>query len=295
MNRETRGRQPGRDRPGVLQSLVLWRHKRRWVRRQLQQMNHADAFVISHTKSGRTWLRIMMSYLYHLAYGTPADEILAFDNLHRINPAIPRVYFNRDTRIPGFSRRREYIPLPKDRRTLFLVRDPRDVAVSFHFHVCNRASARELLRKGIPEAAKSMSLYAFVMDPELGIPRVISHYNRWLREMQDMPRVLITRYEDLHADPADTLARVMRFVDREFSAQEIARAVEFASFDSLSRKERSGFFRSGRMQTARPGDPGSSKVRRGKVGGYSDYFTPDETARIDALVHGQLDPALDYR
>ncbi|UCC57213.1 MAG: hypothetical protein JSU75_05660, partial [Gammaproteobacteria bacterium] len=106
---------------GVLGSLKLWHHKRRWVRRHTYQMQHADAIIISHTKSGRTWLRIMISYLYHLAYGTPSEEIIDFDNLHRLKPEIPRIYFNRDTRIPAFSSHREYIPLPIDRKTLFLV------------------------------------------------------------------------------------------------------------------------------------------------------------------------------
>ena len=292
--RETSGVSYGTDKPGLLQSLVLWRHKRRWVRRHSYQMNHADAMVISHTKSGRTWLRIMISHLYHLAYGTPATEIIGFDNLHKLNPAIPRVYFNRDTRIPAFSRKRQYIPAPTDRRTLFLVRDPRDVAVSFHFHVCNRASERELMRKGIPEQAKSLSLYDFVMDPQLGIPRVIDHYNRWHDEMQTMPHSMIVHYEELHTDPAGTLARVMQFIDREFSRDEIDKAVEFASFDSLSRKEKTGYFKSGRMQPTDPGDAGSRKVRRGKVGGYSDYFTPAQNAIIDTLVKETLNPGFGY-
>jgi hypothetical protein len=279
---------------GLLESLKLWHHKRRWVRRHAYRMQHADAMIISHTKSGRTWLRIMISYLYHLAYGTPAEEIIDFDNLHRLNPAIPRIYFNRDTRIPAFSRHREYLPLPTDRKTLFLVRDPRDVAVSFHFHVCKRASERELIRKGIPEEARSLSLYDFVMDPRLGIPRVISHYNRWHDEMQSMPLTMIARYEELHTDPAGTLARIMRFIDREFPRDEIDRAVEFASFENLSRKETSGFFKSGRMRPAGTGDAGSRKVRRGKVGGYSDYFTPEQNSAIDSLVSDTLYPAFGY-
>jgi len=279
---------------GLIQTLVLWHHKRRWVRRNTYQMNHADALIISHTKSGRTWLRIMISYLYHLAYGTPANEIIGFDNLHRINPDIPRLYFNRDTRIPGFSRNREYIPVPTDRRTLFLVRDPRDVAVSFHFHVCKRASERELMRKGIPEQAKSLSLYEFVMDPALGIPRVISHYNRWQNEMPAMPHTMIAHYEKLHANPAETLGRIMRFIDREYARDRLSQAVEFASFESLSSKESSGFFNSGRMQATRPDDAGSRKVRRGKVGGYRDYFTDEQNAAIDGLVRNTLHPGFGY-
>ena len=121
-------------------SHVLWRHKRRWARKNIYQLANADALVVSHTKSGRTWLRIMMSYLYHLEYGTPANAIIAFDNLHSLNRAIPRIYFNRDTRVPTFARGSGFIFVEKGKKILFLVRDPRDVAVSFYFHVVNRAS-----------------------------------------------------------------------------------------------------------------------------------------------------------
>jgi hypothetical protein len=281
-------------RGGMVQRFVLWRHKRRWVRKHVHQQRHADVLVISHTKSGRTWLRIMISHLYHLAYGTPATEIIDFDNLHRLNPAIPSIYFNRDTRVPTFAGGSGYAQAPTDRKTLFLVRDPRDVAVSFHFHVRNRASERELLRKGITQQAKSLPLFDFVTDPELGIPRVISHYNRWHAEMQDMPHALVVRYEELHTDPVDTLARVMRFIDRDFEREQLAGAVAFASFDSLSRKEKTGFFNSGRMQPTNPEDAGSRKVRRGKVGGYRDYFTAEQNTAIDALLN-RLHPSFGYR
>jgi alcohol sulfotransferase len=286
---------PATDSPrGLLQAFALWRHKRRWVRRHLYQQRHADVLVISHTKSGRTWLRIMISHLYHLAYGTPANAIIGFDNLHRLEPAIPRIYFNRDTRVPTLNRDNGFVAAPRDRRTLFLVRDPRDVAVSFHFHVCNRASARELHRKGIAKQAKSLPLFDFVTDPALGIPRVIEHYNRWHEEMQDMPRALVIRYEDLHADPVATLGQVMRFIDREYDRDRLARAVQFASFDNLARKEKSGFFDSGRMQTTNPEDAGSRKVRRGKVGGYRDYFTPEQITVIEGLM-ARLHPDYGYR
>jgi hypothetical protein len=35
-------------------------------------------------------------------------------------------------------------------------------------------------------------------------------------------------------------------------------------------------------------------VRRGKVGGYRDYFTPEEVTVVDAMVEGALDPVFGY-
>ena len=277
-----------------LSRLAEWRHKWRWSRRNIEKLRTADAVVVSHTKSGRTWLRVMISYLYHLEYGTPANDVLSFDNLHALNSAIPRIYFTRDTNVPRFLPGRTHVQVAGDKKVLFLLRDPRDAAVSFYFHVLNRASDRELIRKGIAAEARYLPLYKFILDERLGVTRVIQHYNRWLEEMKALSHTLVVKYEDLRAEPVASLGRIIEFLDHAFSHKDLVMAVEFASFDSLSRKEKEGFFTSGRLRPADPGETGSFKVRRGKVGGYRDYFTAEQNDRIDALVNRQLHPFFGY-
>jgi hypothetical protein len=271
-----------------------WLHRRRWARRNLRQMREADAIIISHTKSGRTWLRVMISHLYHLRYGTPERELLQFDNLHHYNAAIPRIYFTRDTRIPTFWRRGITKRIPTDKKFLFLVRDPRDVAVSFYFHVRHRAGQRELDRKGIPNSARELPIYDFVMDRNLGITRVIDHMNRWHKEMEGMPQSLVIRYEDLRAQTVQTLERIMAFLNTPFDPADLARAVEFASFENLVRRESEGFFEGNRLGAKESGDRDTYKVRRGKVGGFKDYFTQEQVEKIEHILHSTLDPFYGY-
>jgi hypothetical protein len=271
-----------------------WLHRRRWVRKTRRRLEQADALIISHTKSGRTWLRVMISHLYHLKFGIPATELINFDNLHRLDPRVPRIFFNRDTRIPTLTRDNGYISAVTNKKTLFLVRDPRDVAVSFYFHICNKASDRVLRRKGIDQSAKDLSIYAFVTDQDLGVPRVIEHFNRWHEEMARMDQTMIIKYEDLKADPAATLTRAMGFIDGDFSRADIDKAVEFASFENLAQKEKNGYFDSGRLQAGDSSSEDSRKVRRGKIGGYRDYFSDEQNRFLDALVHEQLDDFYGY-
>jgi hypothetical protein len=49
-----------------------------------------------------------------------------------------------------------------------------------------------------------------------------------------------------------------------------------------------------RLMIKDPDNPGAFKVRRGKVGGYTDYFTGEEQARIDELI-AQIAPVYGYR
>ena len=276
-------------------SIEAWLHRRRWAHRVIGEMRRADGIIVSHTKSGRTWLGVMISHVYHLEYGVPVDELIKFDNLHKLNPAIPRLFFFRDTSVPTFNLRGRSEPLPVDRKTLFFIRDPRDVAVSFFFHVKNRASFRELGRKGITEADRRLELYDFAVNEKLGVLRVIDHMNRWHDDMQKMPHRLIVKYEEMRDGPADVLDRVMTFLDRPFDQQVIDSAVAFASFESLSRKEANGFFKSDKLKPSNASDGDSFKVRRGKIGGYRDYFDAEQNALIDSLVRDRLNPVYGYR
>jgi hypothetical protein len=277
----------------LLERLGLRPSDDRWWRKHARRFRESDVLTVSHTKSGRTWLRVMMSHLYHLNYGVPADELIRFDNFHRLNAAIPRMHFVRDTRFDRDRPARDFGVSP-GQKLIFMLRDPRDVAVSFFFQIRHRATDRELVRKGFPADVRRMPLYDFAVDPRYGVPRVIRHFNTWGEEMPDYPAVLLVRYEDLRANPEFELERVVRFLSLPVDAEQIAATVRFASFESLRQKEQDGFFRSGKLEAADSANPDSFKVRRGEVSGYRQYFTPEQAAQLDQMVDSSLDPGFGY-
>jgi hypothetical protein len=80
----------------------------------------------------------------------------------------------------------------------------------------------------------------------------------------------------------------------DFSDEEIEEAVRFGSFENLRKLETGGFFRQGGMTLRNPDDPNTFKVRRGKVGGYKDYFTPEQAGELEEIVATRLSPSLGY-
>lgn len=50
----------------------------------------------------------------------------------------------------------------------------------------------------------------------------------------------------------------------------------------------------GRMVPKDASNPHSYKVRRGKVGGYRDYFSEEEIAEIDTQIDARLWPVFGY-
>jgi hypothetical protein len=102
------------------------------------------------------------------------------------------------------------------------------------------------------------------------------------------------RYEDLRAEPVATLGRITELMGESFSGAELREAVRFASFDNLRALEGQGFFKQGGLTLRNPRDPESFKVRRGKVGGFRDYFSPEQVQELEALMEARLDPEFGY-
>lgn len=249
----------------------------------------ADVVFLSPGKSGRTWVRAMLSHVYHLSYGTPADQLVNRDRFYRLDRRIPRIFFSHGGQEPFLVQRRLTASGLAGKTAICLVRDPRDVVVSFGHHRRHRSKQ--------PTAGPASASAPDTTDHSLlcGVASISDRVNR-LRAIADAhDRGHLFRYEDFHADPARELARLLRALGNDVPDAHIEAAVRFATFDNLQRQEAAGFFRSDNL---RPGDAAqfnSFKVRRGKVGGHRDEMTAEQVAVFDRQIDAVLDPGLGYR
>ncbi len=259
-------------------------------RKELRRARACDLVVLSRAKSGRTWLRTLLSRLYQKKCGLPEAQLLEFDNFHKRDAAVPKILFTHGRylaeRIEASGRR----PL-RDQKVIFLVRHPCDVAVSEYFQSTRRARQYKVELYGVD---KSASMFEFVMTSGLGLPAIIDYLNGWERRITGLGKVQVVRYEALRAEPLQTLRGVMHFFGTDFSDEEIREAVDFASFENLQELERKNFFKNSRLAPRDPSDPDSFKVRRGKVGGYRDYFDGTQLAQMDELLRTRLSPGFGY-
>lgn len=270
---------------------------------QLAKARRADVLVIVHPKSGGTWFRIMLSRLYQMKYGLPARQIVKSDELYNRNHSLPRFLFTNGHYTyegtvkelfsggapgPDFDRK----------KAIFLARHPCDVAVSWYLQFTKRISAhkKELINHTLehPVRRDEISMWDFVTHEELGLPALIEFLNAWERDISRMSHGLIVRYEDFRTHPEATLKRVTDFIGEGFTDDEIQEAVDFASFDNLRKLEHTNYFRNSGMSLINANDPDTFKVRRGKVGGYRDYFTAEQIAQMEDMVRTRLSPALGY-
>lgn len=266
----------------------------RWLRgrEECMRLDRSDAVIVSYEKSGRTWLRVLLSRFYQQRHDLPEDRLLQYDKLHRLNAAVPVVTFTHDRHVNHYAGRadhRHYDHKP----LVLLVRDPRDVAVSLYFQWRHRVDLHNRHLDEMP-MNDDTSLFEFVMRPESGMPAIIAFMNRWLVRGRALPGLVMYRYEDLRADPEPRFLELLRTLGAAPTAEEVAATVAYADFEQMRERERRGESSDGRLSAGDVDNPDSFKARRAKVGGYRDYFDAEQLDAIDGVMHATLDPSFGY-
>lgn len=234
------------------------------------------AYVVSFPKCGRTWLRTMVTAAVAYEYGVEfnfADELPEI--LRRSGRRKPKIRFTHaDTELPR-AEADETPPSLAERPVVFLVRDPRDVVVSFFHQRTKREGDR-------------MEISEFVRDPDWGIARAIEFMNRWWAYRARVAEFSMIRYEDMHIDPEPAIRTVLRSAGTEVSDDAVSFGIERGRFEVMKADAAAlaGTPDLYKRQRYAPlsDDPHGDKIRRGKVGGYVDELSPEDRLFVDSQV-----------
>lgn len=165
------------------------------------------------------------------------------------------------------------------RQALYLVRDPRDVAISFAHH----------MDWDIDTSIARMNQASFILKGHPG--RTIGqHLGRWSGHVQswlEQPYVqtLLMRYEDLRDDTATHFGQVVDFLGLAAVSAEIERAVRHSDFTEMRRQEERNGFRE---------RVGSSQFfRSGQAGGWRTQLNAAQIRAIETA-HGPMMDRLGY-
>ena len=265
---------------------------------QFDKLQRADIVVVSFGKSGRTWLRVMISHLFRVMYGLPENAVLGFDNFHNLNKSVPKTFFTHDNYIKDYTGDAHSKAPFYNKRVILLARDPRDVAVSQFFQWKFRIKPTKVAINNYPPQGSDISLFDFVMGDNGGSMQAVTDYlNLWASEVDKMEHFHLLRYEDLRARPRQELRQLLDFMGIDATEAHVNAAVDYSSYENMKKMESTQQFRlaGGRMMPRDKDNPNSFKVRRAKVGGYRDYFTDEEVEAIDTRLAETLDPLFNYK
>ena len=206
-----------------------------------------DFFLVSYPRSGNTWVRFILANLFF------PYETITFKNIHQYSPELgklalcknsdqfPRIIKSHDTYNPSFS------------KIIYLLRDGRDVYISFFHYYSNR-----LLDNNV-------SLSSFINNPPDNYCLWSEHINSWLNNSSRISLLLI-KYEDLILDTFIEIRKIIDFLGIDRKDKEIYDAIQKSSFSNMKQIELKygrGKFKSGP----------DVFVRGGKVGEWKKYFT----------------------
>jgi hypothetical protein len=226
-----------------------------------------DIFLVSFPKSGNTWTRFLLANL--IFPETPAT----FANLHRLIPD-PSATTKREFRHipqPRIIKSHECFD-PRYRRVIYIVRDPRDVALSqYHYH------------RKVKRIADDYSMTTFVTRFLAGETCQHGSWGQnvatWLitRKKEDS-RFLLLRYEDMVTDTPRQLERIAAFLNIAASPERIAQTVQRSSADHMRKLEQA---QSDDCLLTKDSRKDLSFVRSAKAGGWRSGLPEAEVARLE--------------
>jgi hypothetical protein len=186
-----------------------------------------DVFLVSYPRSGNTWLRFLVGNLIHPESPTTFANIETF---------VPSIYVNRDAQLRSLPRPRVLKSheafFGKYRKVIYIVRDPRDIAVSYyHYQIKYRQ-----LPSGFPLEA---FVPLFIEDNFEGLYGPwADHVMSWLAMRDTRDAFLLLRYEDLRENPVRELAKVAGLLGIPAADERVRQAVERSSANRMSSLEK---------------------------------------------------------
>lgn len=160
------------------------------------------------------------------------------------------------------------------RAAIYIVRDPRDVAVSlaYFFNIPLDKSISLLNAPDSAIQAGKLNLPPQLRQKLLGWS---GHVSSWL-EQRDIPTYLL-RYEDLNAVPMESFRAVLDFLGWSADPDEINCAVSHSTFSKLQDQERIKGFKE------HPSKGEAPFFRTGKVGSWRNHLTEAQVKAIEQV------------
>jgi hypothetical protein len=265
--------------------IKAWRHN--WTL-QARRYAGADALVVSIPKSGRTWLRVFL-YAY---FCRSINHEFTISNRKLAGTGVPKIEFTHDIwgylTVNSWKYRflgKEVIPAhaSRTRPILLLARDPRDVIVSFFFHITKRVGS-----------SYRGNLSSTIRHPRFGINAMVDVMNTWMADWSRRENFKFVRYEDCRRNTEATFREMLAFLGvRDIDDASFIHGLQFSSFENMRQMESERRFKNKILSAANVDDPESYKARRGIVGGYRDYVAREDLNYLDDAL-SRLDARFGY-
>ncbi|XP_074375506.1 cytosolic sulfotransferase 13-like [Apium graveolens] len=251
-----------------------------------------DIFNVTAPKSGTTWMKAILYALmnreaqlprspHHPLLDKAPHQLVPF--LEFLSPSeYDSVCNSPDTNARIFSAHIPFVSFPKsitvsssNCKIVYMCRDIKDNFVSL-FQFVNKSNL-QISPISLEEAfnlyCKGVSTAGPVWDHILGY---------WIESQKNPHKVLFMRYEEMIHEPKLQLRRLANFLEKPFSEEEeksglVDEIISLCSFESLTKIDVN------KTENFLHGFTNSSFFRKGVVGDWKNYLTPDMASRLDQI------------
>ncbi|KAF8378758.1 hypothetical protein HHK36_030107 [Tetracentron sinense] len=253
----------------------------------------SDILLATNPKCGTTWLKslifaicnrkLMHPSTQHPLLTLNSHQLVPFLELHYIDNQIPNLDILPSPRL--FATHMPYSSIPQSVLDsgcpiIYMCRNPKDTFVSM-WHFVNKLSIKESTMPSTLEEAFEM----FCNGASNAGP-FWDHVLEYWRASLDRPHcVMFLKYEEMQAETTVHVKRLAEFIRCPFSLEEekegvVDEIIRLCSFENLSS-----------LDVNKTGDAVFGKFevkfhtyfRKGKVGDWSNYLTPDMIERLDRI------------
>ena len=155
-----------------------------------------------------------------------------------------------------------------------MIRNPRDVAVSYFHH------DRSIPMYPIYEWDEYFERF---LKGDVDFGDYFDHILSWWAHRDD-DNVLFLKYEDMKKDLPSAVSRIAKFIGQDVSQELIEEIAHRTTFANM-KKDNSANYEWVRKYR-RPS--GADFMRKGEVGDWKNYFTPEQIARLDAVYEEKM-------
>ena len=227
-----------------------------------------DIFLTGYFRSGSTWSRFLFgNYIWQ-------DKEVTFANL---NDLVPSIYVHPDRvlrKMPRVIKSHESFD-PRYPRTVYIVRDPRDVAVSFYYY---NLKVRVLKDGYSMDEFVKRFVNVDVVDYANRVGSWEENVMSWVRMREGKSNFCLVRYEDLLADPSAGLRKASPMLRIEPTPQRIERALRLSSAQRMRDLEKS---QSEKWVTTKGTRQDIPFVREAKSGGWKGKLSEASVRLIE--------------